>query len=58
LDLNESDAVAGVSDAKLRRLEEEHVHDVYEAIAPHFSATRYVHTLLQHHCCSNTLQWR
>lgn len=33
-------------DAQLRMLEQEHVHRVYDAIAPHFSATRCVSQLL------------
>eukprot|EP00892_Ulva_mutabilis_P010783 jgi/Ulvmu1/8077/UM004_0314.1 len=31
----------GAEDAQLRQLEAEHVHRVYDAIAPHFSATRF-----------------
>lgn len=31
----------GAEQAKLQRLEQEFVHDVYNAIAPHFSATRF-----------------
>lgn len=35
------DGVVPTADADLERLEQEFVHDVYNAIAPHFSATRF-----------------
>ena len=41
------------TEADLQRLEQEFVHDVYNAIAPHFSATRFaIWPKVLHDCCA------
>ena len=40
-DARQSDGGRNADEAGLQQLEQEFVHDVYNAIAPHFSATRF-----------------